>query len=123
MTEVVAKLKQMSAMFEKILKVSPDNPCPHNLDSQPSVVEILNNMKEKLKDVEHYAEDYKKRNFVTRKAVASKTKKKLDNIINNLATYMRLLENVAFTHNSQTLQQMAIEQSNSNLASELQGRI
>ena len=96
---VINRLEDLKRVLEQIVQVSSENPSPHLLDSQASFVSILNMLKDNLKDLIYYADDYNKRNVLTRSVVGSKIKEKVDIILNSMTGHTRLIENLAHTHN------------------------
>ena len=91
---------ELETLLKKI--ATPDrknNQSPHTLDQQPSFVSACNQMKESLKELMYYAQDYNKHNFMTKKIVAKKINKKMNVILNTMSNYTRMVDNLAFTHN------------------------
>ena len=116
---VIVKLKDLDSVMAKVSVVSKDNLSPHTLDTQPSFVTACNELKDNIKNILYYAEDYNKHNWVTKKVVAGKIKGKMSQIISNMANYTRMVESLAFTHNQAQMQHMLLEQQSSNKADEI----
>jgi len=52
---------------------------------------VCNGVKDDMKDLMYYADDYNKRNFAVKPMVSGKIKTKINEHINSLASYTRLM--------------------------------
>ena len=124
MPVIISKLETLQAVLDKMTNVqSQEVVSPHVLDAQSAYVSACNEIKTCLTEILHYADDYSKRNFMMKKAMASKLKGKFGMHINSLASITRMLESLAHNHNQAMLQQQALDDNTSQKASEIQQRI
>jgi hypothetical protein len=65
------------------------------LDSSPSFIKILEDIKENLNEIKYYAEDFSKRNAITKKTKGSSIRHKLKAICYSLNNYTHLIESLA----------------------------
>lgn len=93
------KVRDLLATFKKISTASEENLHPYMLDSQSSFVPVCNNIKDCLKELTYYANDFHNRNFMGKAMQAKKIKAKVNHHLGSLVAFVRLSESLSYNHN------------------------
>ncbi len=89
--EAIIKIEALKKIIVKIVSPTVDNPSPYQFDQLPAVVPIINQLKDNLKDIVYYCEDYNKRNFFGRQANQKKINEKMGVQVDAMSNHTQFL--------------------------------